>query len=151
MGQVQLMPTTFLDYAVDYDGDGRKDIWSSVPDAFASAANYLKRAGWRSGQTWGREVQIPASLSGNRRSLAKSRSLADWREAGVVRIDGGALPHAGMRGKIVMPATKSPDAFLVYANFETILRWNQSTFFGLSVGTLADEISEAASLRACRS
>jgi membrane-bound lytic murein transglycosylase B len=151
MGQVQLMPTTFLDYAVDYDGDGRKDIWSSVPDAFASAANYLKRAGWRSGQTWGREVQIPASLSGNRRSLAKPRSLGDWRVAGVVRIDGGALPRAGMRGKIVMPATKSPDAFLVYANFETILRWNQSTFFGLSVGTLADEISEAASLRACRS
>jgi membrane-bound lytic murein transglycosylase B len=151
MGQVQLMPTTFLDFAVDYDGDGRKDIWTSIPDAFASAANYLKRAGWRSGQTWGREVQIPASLSGNRRSLAKRRSLADWREAGVVRIDGSALPRAGMRGKIVMPATKTPDAFLVYSNFETILRWNQSTFFGISVGTFADEISKAASLRACRS
>jgi membrane-bound lytic murein transglycosylase B len=151
MGQVQLMPTTFLDYAVDYDGDGRKDIWSSLPDAFASAANYLKRAGWRSGQTWGREVQIPASLSGNRRALAKRRSLADWRGAGVVRIDGGALPSARMRGKIVLPATKSPDAFLVYANFETILRWNQSIFFGISVGTLADEISHTASLRACRS
>ena len=151
MGQVQLMPTTFLDYAVDYDGDGRKNIWSSIPDAFASAANYLKRAGWRSGQTWGREVQIPESLSGNRRSLSKRRSLADWRGSGVVRIDGGALPSAGMRGRVVMPAKKSSDAFLVYSNFETILRWNQSIFFGISVGTLADEISEKESLRACRS
>jgi membrane-bound lytic murein transglycosylase B len=151
MGQVQLMPTTFLDYAVDYDGDGRKDIWSSLPDAFASAASYLKRAGWRSGQTWGREVQIPASLSADRRALAGKRSLTDWRGAGVLRIDGGALPRASMRGKIVLPAAKSPDAFLVYSNFETILRWNQSTFFAISVGALADEISRAASLRACRS
>ncbi|MBW2542245.1 MAG: lytic murein transglycosylase [Deltaproteobacteria bacterium] len=150
MGHVQLMPTTFLDYAVDYDGDGRKDIWSSLPDAFASAANYLKRAGWRSGQSWGREVQLPAALGGDRGALAKTRSLADWRGAGVVRIDGGALPSAGMRGRIVMPAAKSPDAFLVYANFETLLRWNHSIFFGLSVGALADEISEVASLRACR-
>jgi membrane-bound lytic murein transglycosylase B len=151
MGQVQLMPTTFLDYAVDYDGDGRKDIWSSLPDALASAANYLKSAGWRSGQTWGREVQIPASLSGDRRALSRTRSLTDWRGAGVVRMDGGALPKANMRGKIVLPAEKSHDAFLVYSNFETILRWNQSIFFGISVGTLADEISRKASLRACRS
>jgi len=151
MGQVQLMPTTFLDYAVDYNGDGRKDIWNSLPDAFASAANYLKRAGWRSGQTWGREVQIPASLSGNRNALAEKRSLADWRGVGVVRVDGGALPSAGVRGKIVLPAAKSADAFLVYPNFETILRWNQSIFFAISVGTLADELSQTASLRACRS
>jgi len=151
MGQVQLMPTTFLDYAVDYDGDGRKDIWSSLPDALASAANYLKGAGWRSGQTWGREVQIPASLSGDRRALVGKRSLSDWRGAGVVRIDGGALPSANMRGRIVLPAAKRNDAFLVYSNFDTILRWNHSIFFGISVGALADEISRAASLRACQS
>jgi membrane-bound lytic murein transglycosylase B len=150
MGQVQLMPTTFLDYAIDYDGDGRKNIWSSLPDAFASAASYLARAGWRSGQTWGREVQVPASLSGDRRALAGKRSVTDWRSVGVVRVDGGALPGANMRGKIVLPAAKSPDAFLVYSNFETILRWNHSTFFAISVGALADEISGAASLRACR-
>ena len=151
MGQVQLMPTTFLDYAVDYDGDGRKDIWSSLPDALASAASYLKRSGWRNGQTWGREVQIPASLSGDRRALARTRSLEYWRGAGVVRINGGALPRANMRGKIVLPAEKRPAAFLVYSNFDTILRWNQSIFFGISVGTLADEISHKASLQACRS
>jgi membrane-bound lytic murein transglycosylase B len=151
MGQVQLMPTTFLDYAVDYDGDGRKDIWSSLPDAFASAASYLESAGWRAGQTWGREVRLPASLSDDRRALGSKRSLTDWRGAGVVRIDGGALPLVGMRGKIVLPAEKSGDAFLVYSNFETILRWNQSTFFAISVGAFADEISRTASLRACRS
>ena len=150
MGQVQLMPTTFLDYAVDYDRDGRKDIWRSLPDALASAANYLKRSGWHRGQTWGREVKVPASLSGDRRALARTRSLKDWRGAGVVRVSGGALPRANMRGKIVLPAEKSPDAFLVYSNFDTILRWNQSIFFGISVGTLADEISRRASLRACR-
>ena len=74
----------------------------------------------------------------------------DWRGAGVLRIDGGELPRVPMRGKIVLPAAKSPDAFLVYPNFEAILRWNQSLFFGISVGTLADEISHTASLRACR-
>ncbi len=151
MGQVQLMPTTFLDYAVDYDGDGRKDIWNSLPDAFASAASYLDRAGWRAGQTWGREVRLPASLSGDRRALAAKRSLSDWRGVGVVRIDGGALPGADMRGKIVLPAGRSADAFLVYSNFETILRWNESTFFAITVGALADELSRTASLRACRS
>ena len=79
------------------------------------------------------------------------RSISDCLGAGVVRIDGGALPRADMRGKIVMPAAKSTDAFLVYSNFEAILRWNQSIFFGISVGTLADEFSHTASLRACRS
>jgi membrane-bound lytic murein transglycosylase B len=150
MGQVQLMPTTFLGYAVDYDGDGRKDIWSSLPDAFASAASYLDSAGWRTGQTWGREVRLPASLIADRKALGSRRSLTDWRGAGVMRIDGGALPGVGMRGKIVLPAAKSPDAFLVYANFETIQRWNHSIFFAISVGALADEISGAASLKACR-
>ncbi len=151
MGQVQLMPTTFLDHAVDYDGDGRKDIWSSLPDAFASAASYLKSAGWHAGQTWGREVRLPASLSDDRRALGRKRSLTDWRRAGVMRIDGGALPRSSMRGKIVLPSEKLPDAFLVYSNFEAILRWNRSTFFAISVGALADEISRKASLRACRS
>jgi len=150
MGQVQLMPTTFLDHAVDYDGDGRKDIWNSLPDAFASAAHYLEQVGWRSGETWGREVRIPTSLSGDRSALAGRRSLADWQGVGVLRIDGGALPEAPLRGRIVLPAAKSSDAFLVYPNFDAILRWNQSVYFGISVGTLADEISHTAFRRACR-
>jgi membrane-bound lytic murein transglycosylase B len=151
MGQVQLMPTTFLDHAVDYDGDGRKNIWSSLPDAFASAATYLKRMGWRTGEIWGREVRLPAELAGDRAELAKTRSVANWRSAGVTRIDGHALPGAEMRGSIVLPDRKKQHAFLVYSNFETLMRWNRSTFFAISVGALADEISQSASLRACRS
>jgi len=150
MGQVQLMPTTFLEHAVDYDGDGRKDIWNSLPDAFASAAHYLRQVGWRSGETWGREVRIPISLSGDRSALAEPRSLADWQGIGVLRADGGALPEASLHAKIVQPTAQSSDAFLVYPNFDAILRWNRSVYFGISVGTLADEISHSASRRACR-
>lgn len=151
MGQVQFMPTTFLSDAVDYDGDGRKDIWSSLPDAFASAANYLNRMGWRRGETWGREVWLPAELARDQTEIAKTRSLADWRSLGVKRIDGRELPSANMRGSIVFPRPKKHHALLVYSNFQTILRWNQSTYFAISVGALADEISKTASLRACRS
>jgi membrane-bound lytic murein transglycosylase B len=151
MGQVQLMPTTFLDNAVDYDGDGRKNVWSSLPDAFASAATYLKRMGWRAGETWGREVRLPAELASDRAELAKTQSISAWRNAGVTRIDGSALPGAEMSGSIVLSDDKRRDAFLVYSNFQTIMRWNRSTFFAISVGALADEISRAASLRACRS
>lgn len=151
MGQVQLMPTTFLSDAVDYDGDGRKNVWSSLPDAFASAASYLNRMGWRAGETWGREVWLPAELARDEAQVAKTRSLADWRSLGMKRIDGRALPGANMRGSIVFPRSKRHHALLVYSNFQTILRWNQSTFFAVSVGALADEISQTASLRACRS
>jgi membrane-bound lytic murein transglycosylase B len=151
MGQVQFMPTTFLSYAVDYDGDGRKDVWNNLADAFASAASYLRREGWRTGETWGREVRLPAELSGAGKELQKPRSLESWSQAGVQRIDGGSLPASDMRGSIRLPSQDAADAFLVYANFHTLLRWNHSTFFGISVGALADELSHTASLRACRS
>ncbi len=151
MGHVQLLPTTFLSSAVDYDGDGFKNIWSSLPDAFASAATYLNDIGWRTGETWGREVALPAELTRDRATLAKERSLAEWRGLGVKRIDGRALPASSLRGAIVIPDRRKRDAFLVYDNFRTIMRWNQSTFFAISVGALADELSQAASLRACRS
>jgi membrane-bound lytic murein transglycosylase B len=150
MGQVQFMPTTFLDFAVDHDGDGRKDVWTNLADSFASAAHYLKRSGWRSGETWGREVKLPSALRGDGASLKRKRSVDHWRAAGVRRIDGGALPSASMRGSVVLPDKNSARAFLVYSNFHTLLRWNNSTFFGISVGALADELSRAHSLRACR-
>lgn len=140
MGQVQFMPTTFLDHAVDYDGDGRKDIWNSVPDALASAANYLVHAGWRNGQSWGRPVRLP---NGFRKESASSSeaSLSEWRSRGVRRHDGSPLPRAKMSGRIVLPSPGTSPAFLVYPNYETILRWNRSHYFGLSVGTLADHIT----------
>jgi membrane-bound lytic murein transglycosylase B len=150
MGQVQFMPTTFLSYAVDFDGDGRKDVWTSLPDSFASAANYLRRAGWRSGQTWGREVQLPKTLRADGDALKKSRSLDEWRRLGVRRIDGGELPSGRMRGAMRDPMRRWEYPFLVYSNFHALLRWNNSTFFGISVGALADELTGVASLRACR-
>jgi membrane-bound lytic murein transglycosylase B len=150
-GQVQLMPTTFLEYAVDHDGDGRKDVWTSLPDALASAANYLKRSGWRSGETWGRPVRVPAEIGVRGARRTPSRTLAHWRNRGVTRADGGALPIADLRGALVFPARKLEPAFLVYRNYRTFLTWNQSTFFAISVGALADEISGVGSLQLCDS
>lgn len=143
MGQVQFMPSTYRNYAVDYDGDGRRDIWGSVPDALASAANYLDQAGWRGGQSWGRPVRIPDELPGLRAGSNSSSkaSVSQWRRRGVRRHDGRALPRARLTGRIVLPSPGEPPAFLVYRNYETLLRWNRSIYFGLSVGTLADHIT----------
>jgi membrane-bound lytic murein transglycosylase B len=143
-GQVQFMPTTFLAYAVDYDGDGRRDLWNSLPDAFASAANYLRRSGWRLGETWGRQVRIPNDLGAK-----GSNSLAHWQKLGVRRVDGRDLPQARQRAMLVLPTQQRVPAFLTYRNYQAFLAWNRSTFFAISVGTLADELSGAASLKAC--
>ncbi len=150
MGQVQFMPTTFLDYAVDQDGDGRKNVWTSLPDAFASAAHYLRRAGWRSGETWGREVRLPKQLIADNADLKTRKTLAQWQRAGVRKMDGGALPVADLKGAIVLPSDDPADAYLVYHNFKVLLRWNNSNFFGISVGSFADELSKTASSQVCR-
>jgi len=147
MGQVQLMPTSFLEYAVDQDGDGRKDVWESLPDAFATAANYLRRAGWRGGQTWGRQVQVPAKLG--REGLRQKRSLRDWQRRGVRRVDGRDLPVSRMRGSIVLPERKRSPAFLVYRNYRSIMAWNPSSFYAISVGALADAIPSGAPGASC--
>jgi membrane-bound lytic murein transglycosylase B len=148
MGQVQFMPSTYLAYAVDHDGDGRKDIWGSVPDALASAANYLDKAGWRQGQAWGRRVRLPEGLELTGRQ-SDARSLEEWSRRGVLRYDGGELPRAKMRGSIVRPTDESTPAFLVYPNYHAILAWNRSTFFGISVGALADLVSGRSTEQIC--
>ncbi len=152
MGQVQFMPSTFLAYAVDHDGDGRKDLWNSTPDALASAANYLSQAGWRSGETWGRPVSLPADLDGATRTLRRKRALSDWQARGVRQADGGDLPESNLRGSIVQPRReKGGPAFLVYPNYHAFLNWNRSTFFAVSVGTLADAVTGRSSFRSCGS
>jgi len=150
MGQVQFMPTTYLEYAVDHDGDGRRDLWGSVPDALASAANYLRRSGWTAGETWGRQVTLPETLEPEVTSLSGARSLSEWQALGLRRSDGGELPEARLRGRLVLPERQADPAFLVYRNYGAFMRWNRSTFFSISVGTLADEIAGRSSLRACR-
>lgn len=149
LGQVQFMPTTFLAYAVDYDGDGRKDLWGSVPDALASAAHYLRQSGWSSGETWGRQVRLPDELVGNTAALKRRRHLSEWRALGLRTIDDRELPVADMLATVVLPRRMGLPAFLAYRNYRVFLSWNRSTFFAVSVGTFADEISDSGALDVC--
>lgn len=141
MGQCQFMPSSFLNFAVDYDGDGRKDIWTTAADVFASAANYLSRSGWKADQTWGREVRLPENFDLKLVGLEISKSTGEWQKLGVRRADGGGLPTRDLTASLVM-AEKGPGGavFLVYNNYRATLKWNQSTFFAVAVGSLADRI-----------
>lgn len=140
MGQMQFMPSTFLAYAVDGDGDGRKDIWRSLPDAFHSAGHYLRRAGWRADEPWGHEVRLPAGFDFAQAKLDLKRPARDWAARGVRLPDGSPLPDEALRGAIILPQGHAGPAFLVYRNFEVIMAWNRSTSYAVSVGHLADRL-----------
>ncbi|WP_339880026.1 lytic murein transglycosylase [Pseudidiomarina gelatinasegens] len=141
MGQAQFMPSSFMAYAVDYDGDGRKDIWGSMGDVFASAANYLKSVGWRDDVTWGRQVQIPENFDGDLASLKVKKSLAEWQELGVRRYDGSDLPvRDDIEASVVIPDDKQGRVFLAYNNYDALMRWNRSHYFVAAVGYLSDRI-----------
>jgi len=146
MGQSQFMPSSFLNYAVDWDGDGRRDIWASKGDVFASSANYLAKAGWRDDITWGREVKLPSGLQvkgKNAMALADAKTqmqLAEWASAGVRSVDGSALPTRALQARLVMPSGDEGRAFLVYSNFDSILRWNRSNYYALAIGLLSDTL-----------
>jgi len=140
MGHVQFMPSTFVDFAKDGDGDGRKDIWRSTPDALESAASFMATA-WRPGYIWGRQVQLPPGFDRGLASLDTTRPLDAWQALGVRRIDGGPLPGAEIEGSIILPADGPEPAFLVYQNYRALLRWNRSHFFAITVGHLADRIA----------
>jgi membrane-bound lytic murein transglycosylase B len=142
MGHPQFMPTSFERLAVDFDGDGRRDIWDSRADALASIANYLARSGWRADETWGREVVLPAGFD---RTLdhRTMRPLRDWVAMGVRRADRGELPRSDMQAAVVTPggALDGTQSFIVYANFMAIRRYNPSNFYALAVGMLADRVA----------
>ena len=142
MGQCQFMPSSFLRLAVDYDGDGRKDIWTTHADVFASAANYLSQSGWHGNQTWGRQAQLPGGFNNKDASLKIKKSLTTWQKLGVRRNNGRNLPLVDMKGSLVLPDGKGGSAFLVYENFLVIMKWNRSTYFATSVGLLADAIAK---------
>ncbi len=146
MGQTQFMPSNYMRYAVDGDGDGRVDLWNSVPDALASAANFLSQLGWRSGERWGREVSVPDGFDYYLAGRDRSRSLREWRELGITDVSGRALPDVDMDASLLVPAGHRGPAFLVYHNFDVIMRWNRSEFFALSVGHLADRIAGSGGL-----
>jgi membrane-bound lytic murein transglycosylase B len=142
MGQCQFMPTSYEKYAVDEDRDGYPNIWSSSEDVFGSIANYLKGYGWRTGLRWGRRVKIPASLyekvTRNPEVYQEPRQLKDWRKMGVVELKGRSLPSSPLTAQLICPLSKKKKAYLVYSNFEVIKKYNNSTFYALSVGLLAD-------------
>ncbi|RAU22615.1 lytic murein transglycosylase [Paramagnetospirillum kuznetsovii] len=140
MGQCQFMPSTFLKFAVDWDGDGKRNIWTNRADALASAANYLSSEGWRGDQTWGRSVKLPKGFDAKLVGLDTRKSLAEWNALGVKGNDGKPLPVKDLSGSIVLAEAGKGPPFLVYDNFRTIMKWNRSTFFALAVGHLADRI-----------
>jgi lytic murein transglycosylase len=139
MGQTQFMPSSFNHYAVDFDGDGHKDIWTNVPDALASTANYLKKHGWIAGETWGYEVQVPAGF-GASGGAAHYRPFARWAADGVTRADGEAMPREGAAA-LIMPAGAGGPAFLVTRNFKVIKTYNNSTAYALGVALLGDRLA----------
>lgn len=142
MGQCQFMPSSFLNFAVDYDGDGRRDIWNTRSDVFASTANYLARSGWRGDQTWGRAVRLPADFNPQLTGLETRKAIAQWQAKGVRRPDGSDLPGRHLEASIILAQKGDLEsAFMVYDNFRTLLRWNRSTYFALAVGLLSDAIS----------
>lgn len=140
MGQPQFMPSTFVRFAVDGDGDGWQDIWHTLPDVFASAANFLSESGWQGDKTWGREVKIPSDFNLELTGREVKKTLTAWQVLGVRKISGEDLPRVNIKGSIILPAGHDGPAFLVYDNFHTILRWNRSDFYAIAVGHLADRI-----------
>ena len=140
MGQNQFMPSSFMQYAVDYDGDGRRDIWTTLADVFASTANYLASSGWRARETWGHRVVLPAGFDGAAHGGQSSKNLADWQALGVRRADGGAFPPGLNLVALVLPSGATSPAFLVYQNYQVLLKWNRSQYFALTVGQFADQL-----------
>jgi membrane-bound lytic murein transglycosylase B len=146
IGQPQFIPTTMRGYAVDFDGDGRRDLNLSLPDVFASAANYLHAGGWDSRAGWGGEVRLPENFDCAETGLEVERPLRDWQAMGVRQADGSDLPWPDLLGSVLLPAGVNGPAFLVNRNFRVILRWNNSVLYALAVGLLSDRIAGAGPL-----
>jgi len=148
MGHTQFMPSTWREHAVDGDDDGRIDLWRSIPDAMASAANYLAGLGWQHGERWGREVRLPDDFPYARTGLDQRYPLSLWRALGVRTTAGELVPDLDLEGSVLVPMGHRGPAFLVYPNFEVIVAWNRSQSYALSVGHLADRIVGAGPLAA---
>lgn len=148
MGHTQFIPTSFLAYAVDFTGDGRRDIWSDDPaDALASTAAYLQRSGWRTGQPWGLEVRLPPGFDTGLAGRGNARPVTAWMGLGVTDADGKPLPNYGSAA-ILIPQGPGAPAFAVFTNFNVILRYNNAEKYGIGVGHLADRIAAKPPLRA---
>lgn len=140
MGQNQFMPSSFWQYAVDYNGDGRRDIWTTLADVFASTAHYLASVGWQERAAWGHRVVLPADFEAPGNSDQMSKPHTAWLALGVRRADGGVLPDGPEPALLVLPGGVTGPAFLVYQNYQVLLKWNRSTYFALTVGQFTDQL-----------
>lgn len=139
-GHTQFMPSTFMRVAVDFDGDGKRDLIDSVPDALASTANYLKRAGWRSGEPWGYEVRLPAGFDASVTGRKARRSVTEWVRMGVRKVDGSALDAKPDEAAVLLPAGVDGPAFLVFRNFNAIYSYNAAESYALAIAHLSDRL-----------
>ena len=139
-GHTQFMPSTFMRLAVDFDGDGRRDLVDSVPDALASTANFLKRAGWRSDLPWGFEVSLPRGMDVSGAGRRNKQPISAWAARGVRRIDGAPMPAAATPAGLLLPAGKDGPAFLVTRNFDAVYSYNAAESYGLAIAHLSDRL-----------
>ena len=141
MGQLQFMPDVFEAYGVDGDGDGKIDIWNSLPDIFNSAANFLSKSGWKGDEKWGREVLLPANFDFSSADPTIRKPLQEWRALGLLQTSGSPIPVADMQAAVIIPAGAQGPAFLVYNNFRVTQAYNPPIFYALTVGHLADRFA----------
>ena len=140
MGHTQFIPTTYEAYAVDFNHDGRRDIWGDATDAVASAAHLLKANGWHAGEPWGYEVRLPKTFDFSVAGLANKRPLSFWKQQGVMQADGTPVSNSDLRGSLLLPAGAQGPALLVFGNFRALLRYNNSVSYGLAVAWLAQKL-----------
>ena len=143
LGQPQFLPSSFLEHAVDFDGDGRRDIWNSQVDSMASIANYLVHYGWIRGRDWGFEVSVPADISCALEGPDQGRRISEWTSMGIARVNGKPFPanEARSEGYLLMPAGRNGPAFIVTPNFYVLKEYNESDLYALFIGHGADRIA----------
>ena len=147
-GHTQFMPSTYARIAVDGDGDGRRDLVASIPDALASTANYLKRSGWQTGQPWGHEVTLPKGYEPPASGRQARRPLSSWLAAGIVRADGGPLEPSETPTALLLPSGKAGPAFLVFRNYDAIFSYNAAESYALAISLLSDRLRGHGGLKA---
>ena len=141
MGAVQFMPTNVIAYGVDANNDGKVNLWNDKEDIYASAANFLNKLGWEKGEKWGREASIPKNFDYRLTGLETKRTVNEWAALGVLRGNGSRLPKSDFKASLIVPMGHRGPAFLVYRNFDTILGWNRSILYALSVAYLSDRLN----------
>jgi membrane-bound lytic murein transglycosylase B len=148
MGHTQFMPSAYTHYAIDGDGDGQINLWASEEDALSSAANFLASLGWEAGYRWGREVLLPDDFNFQLSGYKNRQPLSEWNEKGIKKANGNALGEGDTSAYVIVPAGHEGPAFIAYKNFRVIMRWNNSEFYAIAVGVLADRIAGASGIKA---